>query len=105
MCEKVDLNISRHGDNLFVQGLNGRLDDVLIVPALTKNPKKHMKVEPGGRAYLQVENYGRWGFVARIVRSLDDYTLMAVISSKSHKRVTFDPWEYVKRFDLWHLRG
>lgn len=77
-----EIVVSRHGDNIFVNGLPGAHGTVHLVPALT----------PADRAvdrthYVHAEPHGRHGMRIEIRRRTNSQVVQAVTSRRSTTRI------------------
>ena len=87
---KISISVSEAGDNLFIDGLSGRMGSVHLVPALKR---EDLKVEPKGRAFLSVTQQS--GQIIVSIENKQGVVLAQTTGAKGQGpfNITFDPWD------------
>lgn len=89
---KIIISISKLDNELFINGLCGKLGSVIQMSSLLK--PEDLLVEDGGRAYLQATISGDLIFVD-ILRVRDNINIAHFILTNDEGTIEFDPWDRV----------
>jgi hypothetical protein len=89
----VSLRFNRCGDNIFIDGLPGRIESLQMTPA--RKPED-LVADVGGNSYVSARPYEDEGIKVCLFRLQDNAVLASRVIRKNKGSFNYDPWKHLR---------